>query len=123
MAAEVLGVISSLRYLSTYNNDKITIYEWNGPVFCTDCPAMCTSSDSENLIKNMILTTFTFKTVQLFFVNHVRGKLPMSGAISALTHNIYDGAFQCSKYGPDCWKVPKPHFEKNNIYILVKTLI
>eukprot|EP00956_Cyclotella_meneghiniana_P016320 scaffold25756_cov42-Cyclotella_meneghiniana.AAC.7 len=48
----------------------------------------------------------------MFFVNQVRGRVPLGGVISPNTRNEVDGGTQCSVDGPNKWNIGTIFFEK-----------
>ena len=116
------GIVSSIRYKEIRELDRIDFYKWIGSLSSFGNPSMFSLSHWNSLKKHLEYDSLYLDTIDMFFVNQVRGGVPLGGIIKPGTRNISDGGVQCCKTGPDKWPIPKPKFTagKGNIKLLSK---
>lgn len=107
-----LTVISGLFDMRKDGRDLLEYFEWNGAISQWGLPD-CFLFDNWDQMKGHFVkrTVFVTDIHSAYFVNQVRGTVPMKGTLRSDTRNELDGGIQCSPLGPDKWKIEKPDFD------------
>ena len=105
------GILQAIHLLST--SKEILLFEWTGPVTKSGVPDFVHKkiiSEWSDIAHHFHYKSFSIDSVQLLFVNQVRGILIGNLNISNNCRNEVDGGIQCSVDGPDLFNptVPKP---------------
>ena len=118
-----LGILQAIHVLNT--SKQILLFEWIGPVTELGMPDFVHDkiiSDWSDIAHHFIYKVFSCDSVELLFVNQVRG-IPIGNLpISDNCRSEVDGGIQCSVDGPDVFKptVPIPswknHSELENLF-------
>ncbi len=106
-----LVVISALHDMMVNGEDILEFYQWNGSTSSSGCPECFSYSNWDQMSAHFSKQELDVSQIHVaYFVNQVRGMVPMHGDIRPDTRNSVDGGVQCSTYGPDKWNIPKPRF-------------
>jgi hypothetical protein len=114
-----LGIVSSIRYKMNPDSDMINLYTWIGNISSFGVPTMCLLKTWNSMKGHLEYIHLPLKSIVMYFVNQIRGDVPMCGSIKLGTRNESDGGVQSCKTGPDKWEIPKPAFDElsNNMTI------
>jgi len=107
-----LAAISALFDMRKDGQDLLQYFEWNGSISQAGHPDCFDLTDWNQMKCHFVeRTEFVSNIHAAYFINQVRGTVPMNGTICPATRNEVDGGIQCSPLGPDVWKLRKPEFD------------
>ena len=96
-----LAVVESFFYLNNDGTDCVHLLEWSGPVTTHGSPAFYNTNSWDDFAEHFTRQSLPLHSIELYYVNKVRGNAFESLPISDATRSETDKGIQCNPSGPD----------------------